>query len=426
MPQVQHVLGVLSRILLEVWLTTTVIVDDAGANQGIATTERDVTQRRREEEALREGDRRKDEFFSLLGHELRNPISAITYGLIALRKLAQEERRLEAVRGTIVRMEHQAQVLTRLVDDMLDTTRIARGELHLSMRPVDLVAVARHALAAAAPLLERKEQTAEVSLPEGPVLVRGDEHRLEQVLYNLLHNASKFSPRGRRVWLALDQREGAALLHVRDEGIGLDAPDLARVFRGAGAEDERARPGRGLGLGLGLVRRLVELHGGRLEARSEGRGKGAEFEVCLPRARADDGAAAAGRRILVVEDEPDVAIGLEMVLADRGHDVRVAVDVPSALAAVEAFEPEVVLSDIGLQESPGDGCMLARRLRAAPGGAPLLLVALTGLAGPGDRERIRSAGFDHHLVKPLDLAALERLLGERFAGGDGASPPGAR
>ncbi|MBX3468221.1 MAG: PAS domain S-box protein [Planctomycetes bacterium] len=412
--------------VLEVWLTTTVIVDDAGAIQGIATTERDVTQRRREHEALREGDRRKDEFLSLLGHELRNPISAITYGLIALRKLAQEERRLEAVRGTIVRMEHQAQLLARLVDDMLDSTRIARGELHLSMRPVDLVAVARHALAAAAPLLERKEQTAEVSLPEGPVLVRGDEHRLEQVLYNLLHNASKFSPRGRRVWLALDLREGAALLHVRDEGIGLDAADLARVFRGAGAEDERARPGRGLGLGLGLVRRLVELHGGRLEARSEGRGKGAEFEVCLPLARADDGAAAAGRRILVVEDEPDVAMGLEMVLADRGHDVRVAVDVPSALAAVEAFEPEVVLSDIGLKESPGDGCMLARRLRAAPGGAPLLLVALTGLAGPGDRERIRAAGFDHHLVKPLDLAALERLLGERFAGGDGASPPGAR
>lgn len=409
--------------VLDVWLTTTIIKDEAGAVQGVATTERDVTERKRAEAALH-ADRQKDEFLSVLGHELRNPLSAIVYGLAALEGYVGERPDLVAARGTLARLGHQAEVLRRLVDDLLDVSRIARGELRLSRAPTDLASVVRSSVSAAAPLLEARRQTPLVTLPDGPVWVDGDEHRLEQVVNNLLHNATKFSPPGGRIWLTVEPAgEGEVSLLVRDEGVGIEAERLAGVFDGAPSSDERAARQRGLGLGLALVRRLVELHGGRVEARSEGRDRGSTFEVRLPRIEVSAGAPSPPRRrILLVEDEADVAAHLEPLLRDRGHDVAVASDLVTALEAFERFGPEVVLADVRLVD--GDGCELARQLRRRPEGKALLLIALTGFGREEDRAQTRAAGFDHHLLKPLDFAALERVLAERFAATDGG--PGGR
>jgi PAS domain S-box-containing protein len=365
-------------------------------------------------EQLAVADRRKDEFLAMLGHELRNPLSALQNAL-AVADL-DASRRGDAFR--IAR--RQADQLGRLVDDLLDVARITRGRIELRTEPVSVARLVEQAVEATRALVERRAHGLAVSLPSPDVLVTGDPTRLEQVLVNLITNAAKYTDPGGRIEVAAAEQGGTVLLRVRDNGIGIPADILPYVFDlFAQAERGLDRAHGGLGIGLTIVRQLVELHGGRVEARSEGRGTGAEILVWLPtRARADagpppappaaDGGRPSGIRVLLVEDHVDVATSLTMVLEALGHRVAVAHDGPGGLAAARAHHPDVMLVDIGLPEM--DGYEVARRVRGDPALAGVVLIALTGYGLDQDRQRTRAAGFHHHLVKPVDPEALQDLL----------------
>ena len=381
----------------------------------------DVTERRRAEEALREESRRKDEFLAMLAHELRNPLAPIASAVEVLRLVAPAEPRLDQARQVV---ERQVAHLARLVDDLLDVSRITRGLVTLRTERLELGTIVARAVETSRPLLDARRQALEVSLPAAPVWVEADLTRIAQVLSNLLNNASKFSPEGARIWLAAEAAPGEAVLRVRDEGIGIPPEVLPYVFDlFAQADRSLDRSQGGLGIGLTLVRTLVEMHGGRVEAASAGLGQGSELTVRLPALPPDlaaepqpSGAAverapgAAGRRLLVVDDNVDAAESMALLLALDGHQVRVAHDGHQALALAGELAPQAVLLDIGL---PGmDGYEVARRLRESAATRAALLVALTGYGQEEDRRRSLDAGFDHHLVKPVDLDTLRRLLGD--------------
>jgi two-component system CheB/CheR fusion protein len=384
------------------------------ANEALRT---EIGQRLQAEKDLQEADRRKDEFLAMLGHELRNPLAPILNGLHILRMGKVDGQAAERVQSM---MEHQVRTLSRLVDDLLDVSRITRGKIQLRKEPIDLGLAIGRAIGTVRPLIELQKHELSVSLPEGPVYVEADVTRLEQVLINLLTNAAKYTEPGGHIRLDVARDRAEVVVGIRDNGIGISDDLLPRIFDMFTQADcllDRAQGG--LGIGLTLVRRLIQMHGGSVVAHSDGPGKGSEFVVRLPAMTAPAPRAAElpaepmparsnPLRVLVVEDELAVGEMLVMLLELWGHTVRAVYDGPAALAAAQTFDPEVVLCDIGL---PGmSGYQLARRLCRREGGARPVLVAITGYGQEEDRRRAQQAGFAHHMTKPVDPAALEALL----------------
>ncbi len=372
------------------------------------------------EEQLREADRRKDDFLAMLAHELRNPLAPVLTAVQLMERKQQEGQDIGREREVVERQVHH---MRRLVDDLLDVSRVTRGKIQLQKRPLELVAAVGRALEAARPFSESRGHTLRAELPVGPVWTEADPVRLEQVLTNLLHNAAKYSERGGLITLTLAREGREAVVRVADTGMGIPAdalPHLFEPFMQVARTLDRAQGG--LGLGLTLVKRLVEMHGGRVEVASEGVGRGSVFTVRLPvlpearvpvvpeAARPERETPAEGRRVLVVDDNVDAAALLGEVLELDGHQVTVVHDGLAALERVGGVDPDVVFLDIGL---PGmDGYEVARRMRRQPGGAELRLVALTGYGQASDRQRSREAGFDTHLVKPVELDTLRALVAD--------------
>jgi PAS domain S-box-containing protein len=377
---------------------------------GVAVYFRDITERRRAEEALRESDRRKDDFMAMLAHELRNPLAPIRNGLHLLQLSGSREGGLAPI---IEMIERQVSQLVRLTDDLLEMSRITRGVLELRRERVQAQAVARNAVETAEPAIRAAGHRLTLDLPPEPLWVEGDPVRLAQILANLLNNAARYTDHGGSIRLTA-RRDGAhAAVSVRDNGAGIPREQLGKVFE----MFTRGERSTGLGIGLALARSLAAMHGGTVQAASEGSGKGAEFTLRLPLASGEQSLSApparempglAPRRILVVDDNRDAADSLGMLLRFLGADVQVAHGGHEALDAFEAYQPSVVLLDIGM---PGmDGYQVARAIRGRENGAGVPLVALTGWGQEEDRRRSREAGFDHHLIKPADIAALQSLL----------------
>ena len=381
----------------------------------------EIAERRQAEARLEEASRRKDEFLAMLAHELRNPLAPIRNAVELIRLAAPAEAR---VRWAADVTDRQLRQLTRLVDELLDVARISQGKVVLQTQCLDLVTLVSQCLDSQRDLLEKRRQTLAVSLPGMPLNLNGDSTRLAQVINNLLSNAIKYTPEGGSISVNVAHSERSdgefAVLEVSDNGIGIDAELLPHVFelfeQGKRALD---RTQGGLGVGLTLVQRLVQLHGGEVVAGSAGPGLGAQFRVTLPclgidePVAASDGearlpGAAVARRILVVDDNVDVVETTTMLLSLSGHAVRSAKDGLQALHAAAQFRPQVVLLDIGLPLM--DGYEVARRLRQMPEMAGALLVALTGYGQQGDRQRGKDAGFDAHMLKPVDPHALARVI----------------
>jgi len=368
--------------------------------------------------ALAEASRHKDEFLAMLSHELRNPLAPIRNAVHLLQRLAPSDPKLDQVCGMV---DRQVTHLARLIDDLLDVTRITRGKILLRRQHFDLVPVVRSAVEDQRSSIEATALSLEVSLPEGPVWVNGDATRLAQVVGNLLHNANKFTDAGGEISVTLAYEPGArtAMIAVRDTGIGIEPEMLPRVFDTFSQADRSlARSRGGLGVGLALVKGLVEAHGGTVQVASAGPGQGAEFRIHLPvevrrpaalHAAVSVPSASHPLRILVIEDHVDAAASMEVLLSLDGHEVKLAYAGLSGVEAARRFRPEVVLCDIGL---PGgmDGYDVARALRADPGLASAYLVALTGYGREEDQQRALDAGFDVHLTKPVDPAKLQEVL----------------
>ncbi|HEY3352090.1 MAG TPA: ATP-binding protein [Polyangia bacterium] len=382
----------------------------------------DITERKRGEEALREAARRKDEFLAVLSHELRNPLAPIRTSVYVLGRAAPGGAQAQRARDVI---ERQVEHLSRLVDDLLDVTRITSGKVRLRCEHVELDRIVRGVAADHRELFATHGIDLAVEVSGEPLLVYGDPTRLTQVVGNLLHNAAKFTPRGGRTVLALARGEGrTAVIRVRDTGAGIAPDTLALLFEPFVQADQTLDRSRGgLGLGLALVRSLLELHGGSVTAHSGGPGQGAEFVVQLPlhedearevaRAALPREPRTAGRRVLIIEDNVDAAESLKEVVELLGHAAAVAHTGPEGLDVAREFAPDLVLCDIGL---PGmDGYEVARVMRASLG--PVPLVALTGYATLEDQQRAAEAGFDRHLTKPPDLRALQAALSELPAAG---------
>lgn len=394
------------------------IAADTDRAQLILLAIEDITERRANTESLREGSRRKDEFLAMLAHELRNPLAPLIHTIYLLRQGKVEP----LIMKRYDLMARQTQRLVRLVDELLDVARISRGLVELKRESVDLVALVQATVEAGRSRIEQFEHTVTVTVPETPLWVDGDAVRLEQVVANLLENAVKYTPAGGRIALELTQERGEAILSVADSGIGLAPETLDRIFDlFAQVDSTLARTSGGLGLGLTVVRRVLELHGGRIEARSAGLRQGSEFIVHLPllaarklpadgadRATSTSESTARQRRVLIVDDNADAAESMAALVRAWGHDAAVAHNAIDALAVAASFDPDTALVDIGL---PGmDGYELARRWRADPGERRLQLVAITGYGRVEDRDTAREAGFDVHLVKPAELTELEELL----------------
>ncbi len=402
-PWTPREIGLLEAVAERTWLAVERLRSEAALRQS--------------ERALREADRRKDEFLAMLAHELRNPLAPIRNAAQVLKLVGAADGRQRWAREVI---ERQTQHLTRLVDDLLDVSRITRGKVKLAREPLELATIVHRAVEASRPLIDARRHQLTVALPPEPVRLEGDLTRLVQVVGNLLNNAAKYTDEGGRIHIEAAAENGEAVIRVRDNGMGLPPDLLPHVFDlFTQADRSLDRSQGGLGVGLTLARRLVELHGGRVEARSEGPGQGSEFIVRLPAAASSAGAgtaeagepvpsAAQGLRILVVEDNVDSAEMMSFLLELRGYQVRTAYHGPEALEVARAFHPQVVLCDIGL---PGmNGYEVAARLREQPDFQRTTLIALTGYGQEDARRRAQEAGFDHHLVKPVEPDALEALL----------------
>ncbi len=401
--------------------------DGHGELQGFATVLRDITDRKqlsdelhRHAEALAETNRRKDEFLTMLSHELRNPLAPV---LNAVHILRQPNIDAQAVRDASTVIERQVRHMAHFIDDLLEVTRGTRGEIILHRETVDVNALVRRRVESMASLLNERRHEVTLSLPPDPLWADVDPARFDQILLNLLYNAAVYTDPGGRIWLTCERLGADLVLRVRDNGIGIAADMLPRIFElFTQADQSLDRKRGGLGIGLTLVRSLVLLHGGRITAQSEGLGKGSEFVIRIPHSvsprtiRSPTGPSTAGRRpprVLVVDDNVDMATSLAILLRLYGYEVDVAHDGPAAIDFAAQHRPQVVLLDIGL---PGlDGYEVARQLRRLPGGEDSTLVAITGYGFDADRERSRQAGFDHHLVKPIDPEHLERLLADSAA-----------
>jgi signal transduction histidine kinase len=375
--------------------------------------------RERAEASLREADRRKDEFLATLGHELRNPLAPLLTGLQLLKvEGLTDARRLRAC--TV--MERQVAHLVRLVEDLLEVSRITRGVIEVRKEPLELGAVLRAAIETSRPIVEDAEQTLAVEVSAEPIPLAGDAVRLTQVFANLLNNASKYTNHGGKIWVSAKATAGWAEVSVRDNGIGIPPSQLSTVFDMFMQVDRTQRRTQGgLGIGLTLVRSLVSMHGGTVEARSQGVDMGSEFVVrlpVLPNAPHQSSAVESlkpfpSQRIMIVDDNRDAADSLSALLSTLGATVTVAYSGPDALNALDAANPDAILLDIGMPAT--DGYEVARRIRSTAAHADVLLIALTGWGQEEDRARSIRAGFDHHLVKPPDLDRLRSVLTERAA-----------
>ena len=392
---------------------------DAGLMATMSTIGAHVGQfldRREAEESLRLADRRKDEFLATLAHELRNPLAPIR---IAAQLLQAPSASSDDTRWARKVIERQVRHLGRLVEDLMEVSRVASGKIVLRRQNVELSSVVHAAVETSRPVIEAAGHRLSVSLPPEPIHLDADPLRLSQILSNLLNNAAKFTPPGGRIALTAERSKDQMLLTVTDNGIGIPPEMRDAIFEMFTQVDRTTESGpSGLGIGLTLVRSFVQLHGGAVEARSAGPGMGSEFRVQLPIVVGDepaaekDTAAAAPRlrtlRVVVVDDNEDSAEGLATLLRLDGHEVTTAHDGLEAVAVTEAFRPEVVFLDIGL---PGiSGYEAARRIRALPGGAAMRLIALTGWGQQDDRRKSREAGFDRHLVKPVEPLELDDAL----------------
>ncbi|MBS1212918.1 MAG: hypothetical protein H6R26_1535 [Proteobacteria bacterium] len=390
----------------------------------------DLTERKWVEEAQRETDRRKDEFLAMLAHELRNPLVPIRNAAYIMGELDLVEPRLQWVQQTI---ENQVAHLCRLVDDLLDVSRIAQGKITLELERLDLSRLIRRAVENVAPFIQSKRHQLDVRLPQGPVWIMSDAVRLTQVMVNLLDNAAKYTPQGGSIEVSLDAVQQGVEITVRDSGIGVSPELLPHIFdpfqQGDRALD---RSQGGLGLGLTLVRRLVILFGGQVSAFSAGPDQGSLFKIRLP-VQADQSTVKAPSgmssipagsrcRVLVVDDDPAVAKSTAMLLELQGHEVNTAASGEAALELVPVYRPDVILLDIGL--SGMDGYEVARKLRSQqPDGDPLFLVAVSGYGDHLARFRTKVAGFDRHLVKPVPPNDLYAVLDERIRGNFKAAHP---
>jgi PAS domain S-box-containing protein len=407
------------------WMAYKVVTlpDANGRPIGFGTVSQDVTERKRLADDLRrlaadlsDADRRKNEFLAMLAHELRNPLAPISNTVKALRRGGIDQ---ETVRVSSELLQRQVGQMSRLVDDLLDMSRITRGKIELRRARVELAPIVEHAVEVVRPMFRTLNHELTVALPAQPVYLNADRERLTQVVGNLLNNAGKFTDRGGHVWVTVELDGDQAVIRVRDTGIGIQAEQLPRVFQMFAQVDtslERSRDG--LGIGLTLVKTLVELHGGTVEARSEGPGRGSEFSVRLPAlsktAEAKTVSDASGPlqtarlRVLIVDDSEDGAESMAMLLQFVGHETFKAHDGVAALEAAARLRPDVVLLDIGLPRM--NGYEVCRRIRQEPWGRTVTIVALTGWGQEEDRHRSQEVGFDAHMVKPVDVDALMKLL----------------
>lgn len=402
--------------VIDVSLTTSPIRDAHGRVVGASKVGRDITARKIIEAERQEADRRKDEFLAMLAHELRNPVASINGAVELLGRLRTEEDLLWA--KDVV--QRQVKHLARLIDDLLDVSRITRGKIGLRKELLDLSPVVSSAVEVVRPLIEERKHKLTLALAAGALQLEADPLRLEQVLVNLLINAAKYTDAGGHISLSAGCEETQIIITVRDTGIGMSPDLLARAFDLFAQGDRSiARSEGGLGIGLTLVQKLAELHGGSVTASSDGVGKGSEFTVRLPawdgapsqKPRAEDALPRLARpnsRVLVVDDNADTVRGLAKLLTLLGHDVKTAHDGQTAIELANAHKPEIVLLDIGL---PGvNGYEVAKRLRVEASCKEALIIAVSGYGQEEDRRRSREAGFDHHLVKPLDYDVLMSLF----------------
>jgi PAS domain S-box-containing protein len=382
---------------------------------GVSVYFQDITARKRAEEALKEADRRKDEFLATLAHELRNPLAPVRNAarvLLSAVSAQRPERRAAEI------IERQVQHMARLLEDLLDVSRIARSRLELRKEWIDLNQVLHAAIEASRPLIEAAGHELRVKLSEDALFINGDSIRLTQVFSNLLNNAAKYTDLGGRIELESKSEDGIARVSVRDNGIGISPEQRSHLFEMfAQAAPALKRAQGGLGIGLALARGIVELHEGRIELESAGEGKGSQFIVSLPRlattlvtppAAARPFSPTVARRVLVVDDSRDNADTLLMLVSAMGHACRAAYGGVEALKQIAGEPPEVVILDLGMPDL--DGYEVCRRLRSEPSGSGLYIIAITGWGQAEDRDRTRAAGFDAHLVKPVDAHELERLL----------------
>jgi len=405
-------------------LSVSPVRDSRGVVIGASKVARDISERKRaeqalreSEQALREADRRKDEFLALLAHELRNPLAPIRYALATSRKAG---RTLEQWKRAEEVIERQVAHMSRLLDDLLDVSRVTHGTLKLKKSRTELTLVLGAAIEAARPILDSRHHTLSLDLPKQTVRLEADPVRLAQVFSNLLINAAKYTDAGGSIELRATCEGSGVVVAVRDNGMGISADMMPRLFTlFSRAHTALVRSEGGLGVGLALARGLVALHGGRVEARSDGPGRGSEFIVRLPVAApawevsqvevsADRPAADVGLRILVVDDSRDAADTCATVLELSGHEVRTAYDGRRALELAGTFRPHALVLDIGLPDV--NGYEVARSIRAAPWGGGMVLIAVTGWGQGEDRRRALEAGFDHHLTKPIAAETLESLL----------------
>ncbi|MBP0588371.1 response regulator [Paraburkholderia sp. LEh10] len=404
--------------------------DIAGKVTGACSVIQDITQIKRAEERLKEADRRKDEFLATLAHELRNPLAPIRNGL----HLICSGGAGNDFDGIHQMLERQVEYMVRLIDDLMEVSRITSGKVHLRLQPVDLTTAINDAVESSRTLIDSAGHHLIVSLSPAPLIIDADPVRITQVIANLVNNAAKYTSNGGKIWLTAYRDGSDCVVSVRDNGMGIPKyllPKVFDLFAQAGRTYSRAQGG--LGIGLTLVRSLVEMHGGKVEGLSDGPGKGSEFRVRLPASESTRAANDSTEtqpldslfqcRILVVDDNHDAADSLSMLLDMYGAETRVANDGPAALAALGEFQPDVMVLDIGM---PGmDGYELARRARAQPGGLGLTLIALSGWGQDEDRRRSKEAGIDHHLVKPVNLDALSSLLSgvaKKRSGSTGLTP----
>jgi PAS domain S-box-containing protein len=409
-----------------VWDHGRLIYDAEGRPTRLVGCVISIDEQKRLQQALQQADRQKDRFLATLAHELRNPLAPIRNAIGVLKALGPATPELDWGRDVV---DRQVQHMARLLDDLLDLSRITQDKLRLRKERLELRRVVETALETTLPFIEESGHELDLQLPDEPMPVDADPVRLSQVFANLLNNAAKYTDRGGRISLRAERREASVVVSVKDTGIGISPealPTLFEMFSQATPTLERARGG--LGIGLSLVRGVVELHGGRVRARSDGPGKGSEFVVDLPLAASpwvevepprEQGEAKATfpkLRVLVADDNRDTTESLALMLSMKGHEVRTAFDGEEAFAAAESFRPDVALLDVGMPKASGHA--VAQRIREKPWGARMVLVAQTGWGHEEDRRRTLAAGFDHHLVKPVSPESLAELLAsiDRTAG----------
>jgi signal transduction histidine kinase/ActR/RegA family two-component response regulator len=396
------------------------INDETGRLIGAVNVLVDISDRKRAEDALKEADRSKNEFLATLAHELRNPLAPIRAAVKILQLRAKPTPESQSALDVIDRQTRQ---MTRLIDDLLDIARITSNKLELRKERIELREVLNAAVETSQPLIEQRGHELTIEISEQPIYLDGDMVRLAQVISNLLNNAAKYTERGGRIWLTATKKDGNAVVNVRDTGMGITPEVLPRIFEMFTQADRTmaGSPG-GLGIGLTLVRRLVQMHGGTITVHSDGRGKGSEFIIDLPMFEQQLSAEVksvkpsrealphkpAPVRILVVDDNHDSADSLGLLLQLVGNEVRIVHDGQTAVEVADEFQPRVVLLDIGLPTL--NGYDAARRIREQPWGKQAVIIAVTGWGEDVDRHRSKEAGFDHHLVKPVDLDALTALL----------------